>query len=278
MRFAMRLPRVYPLIPAALGIGALYLVVGAPLSGTGMNRDGAIVTRSIRTDQHIDLPLDPTHADAPKPVGSIAPVRIATREGANDALKGLTAGIAPLDVVAFGQRPDLVWDQASRTLTERDDVIAYEVTAEDLPAAADRLALTRGLAALAPQGEQAVRLQPDIRAFKAGQRLTVQVPDVLGRTAIVFVVSGDGTLQFLYPGRTDPATVPTADLSFAVDVSAPYGADQIVELTATGDSGDLVTALRRLDRRKAAGGALGLIEAAPKGSLKLGSVRILTQP
>ncbi len=263
-----------------LGLGILCL--GALSSGRWPTQqplsDRVGTTRSIRTDERIDLPLDPTHADAPRPVRQITPVRIAARGDDAQALKNLAVRVAPFEIVPTTQRPDLVWDGAAKTLSERDDVIAYDVAAEDLPACADRLALVRSLAPLVQQGEQAVRLQPEGRSFRVGQRFTLSLPDVQDRTAIVFVITGDGTLQLLYPTRADPITVQSPDISFSADVSEPFGADQIVAMSSTRDIGDFVTALRRLDHRKAAGDVLGLLDALPNGAAKVGTIRIMTQP
>jgi hypothetical protein len=271
-----------PLIPPALLATGLTLACVA-MNPTAISDFGprvpaeVVISRSIRTDQRIDLPLDPTHADAPRPARPVAPVRIAVGDDAAPVLKALPAAVAPIEVVASGARADLVFDAAAKTLTEQGDVIATGLAVEDLPAAADRFALVRGLPGLVASGEQPVHLFPDQRAFMAGQRFNLVLGDVADRTAVVVVVSGGGTLQFLYPSRRDPAIVAGPELSFSVDVSEPFGADQIIAVTSKRDLEGLITALRRLDQRKAAGNLLGLLDALPKGDAKVGTVRIMTR-
>ena len=92
------------------------------------------------------------------------------------------------------------------------------------------------------------------------------------------VVSGNGVIEFLYPVNNDIEPVLSADLTLPVDVSDPFGVDQVVAVTSTQTLDDFARAVRRFDRRRASGEVLGLLETLPPGSIKVGTVGITTQP
>ncbi|MDR3437503.1 hypothetical protein, partial [Telmatospirillum sp.] len=181
------------------------------LAAGGAEAVGEMATgRGVHTDQRIDLPLDPATVDAPKPMHAVAPVRLAAGDNNADVLKSLAPRLAPLEVVARSDRPDLVWDVAARTLIDRDQIVAYDIDAGDVARAADRVALVRLLRDLSQKAGQPVKLQPDDRTYKAGQRFDIQLADTRARFVLVFAVSGDGTVGLLYPRPSDPAQVADA--------------------------------------------------------------------
>ncbi len=240
--------------------------------------DGPSRTRGIVTDQTVDLPLDPSRADAPRPTSPLAPVRLAARQGGAAAFDGLGPRVAPLEFVGPDARPDLVWDPASGDLAERGEVIATGVPKLELAGAADRVALIRRLRDLVQAAGQPLRLQPDDRAARIGTRLELQLSDVAGRSVALFAVDGVGRATLLYPMKTDPAVVAQPELAVPLDVGQPTGGDLIVALTSTADLSGFVQSLRRLDRRRAAGEVLGLIDAVAVPDLRTGTRSLIVQP
>ncbi|MDR3494062.1 MAG: hypothetical protein P4L82_05625 [Ancalomicrobiaceae bacterium] len=262
---------------AVIAAAGLLLLAGL---GAGRAEAAGDMTpgRGVQTDQRIDLPLDPAAGDAPRPANPVGPVRVAAGDDNVGPLKGVAQRVAPLEVVARADRPDLVWNAAEHTLADRGQIVAYDVDAADIARAADRVALVRVLRDLAQKAGQPVKVLPDDRMYQARQHLDIQVAETRGRFALVFAVSGDGTLQLLYPQPTDPAQVADGTLTISVEVGPPFGVDQVVALTAAAANPGLVQAVRRLDRRKAAGDLLGLIEQLPEGSCRFGLAALATQP
>lgn len=280
-------------IAGAILVAGVYGLAGDPFGGRTAasafaHGSGAVEatatgapTRGITTDQRIDLPLDPEHAEVPKPVRPLQPVRLAVVGDDKAALAGIVPHVAPFEIVPASQHPDLVWDgktpDGRGNLVYRDEVVAVGIAGEDLPAAVDRLALVRGLRELVQRAAQPLKLSPEERQFRTGQSVDVQVGDVGGRGVAVFGVAGDGTVALLYPTKTEPALA-TGDVSFEVEVGEPFGTDQIVAISASKPLDDFIASLRRLDRRKAAGEVLGLIDRFQPGEIKVGTTGVSTQP
>ncbi|TBW36589.1 hypothetical protein EYW49_13395 [Siculibacillus lacustris] len=255
------------------------LAVAAPVAAAPLVVDeGGSLLRGIVTDQSVDLPLDPSRADAPRPTSAVAPVRLAPKKGEPAVFDGLTGRLAPLEFVRADVRPDLVWDPASGELSERGDVVALAVDRADLPGAADRVALIRRVRELVQRAGQTMRLQPDDRAARLGARVELQISDVAGRSVAVFSVDGIGRTTLLYPTKLDPTVIAAPDLAVPLDASAPTGTDNLVVLSTTGDLSGFVRSLRRLDRRRAAGEALGLLDAVDGGDLRVGTRALMVQP
>ena len=230
--------------------------------------------RGVYTDQRVDLPLDPARADAPNPRNPPAPVRIAPRNGGLDGVEGR---VAPIEIVAAGGAADLVWDTTSGDLLERDQVVARKVAKADLPAAADRVALVRRVREMVQRAPRALRLVPEERVLRNGARLDVTVAGVAGRAVVMLVVAGDGTTTLVHPLRSDRPKA-EGDVIVSLDAGPPFGTDQIVVVTAGRPLDEFVTSLRRLDRRRAAGEVLGLLDALEGEGVDVGTQSVVTQP
>ncbi|MEJ1157589.1 hypothetical protein [Prosthecomicrobium sp. N25] len=235
-------------------------------------------TRGIRTDPKVELPLDPDAGPAQKPLRPIAPVRLATRGDDRQALAGLAARTAPFEVVGASTRPDLLWDPQDRTVRQGEEVVGTDVAAADLPDVIDRTALVRLVTELSGRSPQAIRLQPEGRVRRAGERIQIVVPGVANRNLAVFSVSGNGTVALLYPTRRDPPAVAGQDAVFTVEVGPPFGAEQIFAVSRGLSLADFVTTLRRLNGRKGAGQILAQLDALPAIDLQVGTAAIATQP
>jgi hypothetical protein len=254
------------------------LATPATAGGLASEADGPGKTRGILTDQAVDLPLDPSRADAPRPTSPLVPVRLAAKQGDASIFDGLGPRVAPLEFVGADARPDLVWDPATGDLSERGELIATGVPKAQLATAADRVVLIRRLRDLAKTAGQTIRLQPDDRSARFGARLEVQLAEVAGRSVALFSVDGVGRATLLYPMKTDPAVAAQPDLAVPLDVGSPAGGDLIVALTTATDLSGFVQSLRRLDRRRAAGEVLGLIDAVAASDLKTGTRSLIVQP
>lgn len=235
---------------------------------------GSVAVRGIVTDHHVDLPLDPSRADAPKPRTPPAAVRIAAKAG---RLDGLEARVAPIEIVAAGGTADLVWDEKTGDLADRDQIVARRVAKADLAAAADRVALVRRVRELVQRAPRPLKLTPEDRVLRPGARVDLTIAGAAGRSVAVVVISGDGTVGVVHPARGDRSRA-DGDVQVALDAGPPFGVDQIVAVTSTRPLDDLVAALRRLDRRRAAGDVLGLFDALEPDGLEVGTQSVVTQP
>ena len=99
-------------------------------------------------------------------------------------------------------------------------------------------------------------MTPSIASDRTHSRGTHLMLVVTGRRYpyfALFNVTGNGTVQFLYPltERNDPLRIdPEAPYKLPLDVSAPFGADHLVAVASTHDLSELLTPLRKLDGRK----------------------------
>ncbi|MDK9695568.1 MAG: hypothetical protein OEL76_04195 [Siculibacillus sp.] len=264
-------------IAAVVAVGATAIVFARAFpdrESAGSSPAG--VTRSVRTDLAVDLPLDPGRADAPAPKAPVAPVRIAVKNATVAAATPPQARVAPIELVAADALSDLQWDAGSGDLRERDEVVARRIGPGDLPAAADRVALLRRVRDFVQSGGQAIRLSPDGRSFRLGADIDLTLPKSAGRAIVVASVAGDGKVSLLYPLRGD-RPVAEGDVQIQLTASEPEGVEQIVALATDRELTALVTSLRRLDGRRAAGELLGLVDSIDRSGLVVGLQSILIQ-
>lgn len=256
---------------ALIGVAAAVVAMASPPSAERR------VVRGIATDHRVDLPLDPGRADAPKPRTPPAPVKITTTASGSLGTGEIAGRVAPIEVVAVGARADLVWDPPTGELFERDEVVARRMVREDLPAAADRVALVRRVRELVQAAPRSIRLMPEERVARAGARLELQIPGVAGRSVVVVVVSGDGLVGLVHPARGE-ASAAAGDVTVGLDVGEPFGQDQIVVVTSAKSLDGLAASLRRLDRRRAAGEVLGFLDALDPTTIDVGTQSVVTRP
>lgn len=208
--------------------------------------------------------------------GALAPVRIASLDGQGRHLSSIKKREASFTVVSPRERPDLVWDPKSRDVLAGGDVIAYGADPADLASIIDRAAAVRAFKTMATKAPQAVQIRPNDRLHRGGARIEVEVADVAGRAMVMFNIAGDGTVQTLYPVRSDPAILSTPNYRFPVQVRDPYGADQIVVVTSQQPLTALEQVLRQLDRRRSAMQVFRMVERYGPADARIGSIGLFT--
>ncbi len=167
---------------------------------------------------------------APPPAGL---VRIAVLNGAS----GQLAGVAPLstkfEVVSPDQNPEVLWDQRSGDVISGGDVVAREVAREDLPGVLDRTAAVRAIKQLAARSVQPIQLLPDNRVHHLGSQVEISIDQMSNRSLLLFNIAGDGTVQLLYPqNQSESEPMSKQQFRLPIKVRGPFGADQIVAITA----------------------------------------------
>jgi hypothetical protein len=211
---------------------------------------------------------------APPPQGT---VRIAVLDGASGQLAGLAPLGAKFEVVSPNQNPELLWDPRSGDVISGGDVVAREVGRDDLPGVIDRAASVRAIKQLAERSVQPIQLLPDNRVHRQGSQVEVAIDQLSNRSLLLFNVAGDGTVQLLYPQNqleSEPMSKPQFRLP--IKVRGPFGADQIVAITAPARLVELEQALSKMNGRRTAGQLAALLSRSADAGVRIGSVGVFT--
>jgi hypothetical protein len=209
---------------------------------------------------------------------SSTPVRLAALDGNSKGLPAINSREAPVEIVLPLDNPDLIWDPKSRDVISWGDVIAYRVNATDLVTVVDRTAAIRELKRIATKSPQSVRIAPDDAQHHNNEPVQVELNDVAGRSVILFDISGDGTIQMLYPIGSDAAPTQSGSLRLPLQVREPFGAEQIVAISTTQRLVDLEQALLQLNRRKAPGQMIKVMAKYLPSDARVGSIGMFTAP
>ena len=95
---------------------------------------------------------------------------------------------------------------------------------------------------------------------------------------ILFDITGDGTVQVLYPIGSDPFILQNVVYNFPVRVRKPFGSDQLVAVTSQQRMTALEQVLKSLDNRKSAVQMIKMIKRYAPGDARIGSAGLFTAP
>jgi hypothetical protein len=123
-----------------------------------------------------------------------------------------------------------------------------------------------------------MRISPDDRQHRNEQTVEVDLSDVAARAVVLFNVSGDGTIQMLYPIGSDASPATSATLKLPLRVREPFGAEQIVAVTSQQRMVDLEKVLMQLNRRRAPGQVIKSLERYLPADARIGSVGFFSVP
>jgi hypothetical protein len=219
----------------------------------------------------------PTSA-APSPLRLAAPIRLAALDGKTNYFASVMPKDVTVQAVQPTDNPDLIWDPVSHDVIAWGDVVAYGVDVAGLPTVVDRTAAIRELKRMATRSPQMMRIWPDDRQQRAGQTVEVDLSDVASRAVLLFNVSGDGTIQMLYPVGSDAALARSASLRLPLRVGEPFGAEQIVAVTSQQRMVDLETVLMQLNRRRASGQVIKSLERYLPADARIASIGFFSAP
>ena len=217
-------------------------------------------------------------ASEPAVAQSSFPIRLAALDGSTKYFPKLTSREATIEIVKPIDNPDLIWDPKSRDVISWGDVIAYKVDLSDLVTVIDRTAAIRELKKIATKAPQVVRVAPDDAQHRNDQPVQIELSDVAGRAVILFDISGDGTIQMLYPIGSDAAPTQTGSLRLPLRVREPFGAEQVVAITSAQRVTELEQALLQLNRRKAPGQLIKIMAKYLPADARVGSIGFFTTP
>ena len=166
-----------------------------------------------------------------------------------------------------GQPAELTWDASTREVFDKlGNTQASRVAAGDLQAVVDsahaidairQMTLASGLDMRLLLPGESVLSAPSIASDRTHVRGTHLTLVATGREYpyfVLFNITGNGTVQFLYPltERADPPTIdPASPYQLPLNVSAPFGADHIVAVASAHELAAVKT-LRKLDGQKEA--------------------------
>jgi hypothetical protein len=254
------------------------------LTSPSRNLDTDVIfklTRSVtvlETAPHAPKPsLDPAPVVAPELSGR-PPVKIASLDGKSAQLSDLTKRMTPFEIVAPVDNPDLIWDPHSHDVLAWGDVVAYRIEKEDLTSVIDRAAAVRELKRISTKAPQTVRVVPDDTLHHSQSVVDVVVGDVAGRALILFNISGDGTIQTLYPIGSDPPISALAEYRFPVRVRDPFGADQIVAITSQQRMTALEQVLTQFNGRRSPIQVLQMVQRYAPADARIGATGLFTAP
>jgi hypothetical protein len=208
----------------------------------------------------------------------MAPIRLAALDGKMNYFAGVTPKDSTVQAVQPTDNPDLIWDPVSHDVIAWGDVVAYGMDVANLPTVVDRTAAMRELKRMATRSPQIMRIWPDDRQQRAGQTIEVELSDVASRALLLFNVSGDGTIQMLYPVGTDAPLAKSASLRLPLRVGEPFGAEQIVAVTSQQRMSDLETVLVQLNRRRAPGQLIKSLERYLPADARIASIGFFSAP
>jgi Caspase domain len=215
----------------------------------------------------------------PQIVGQVnPPIRLAALDGKTSYFPSPKSRDSTFQAVQPTDNPDLIWDPASHDVIAWGDVIAYGVDPADLPTVIDRTAAIRTLKGIATQSPQVMRVSPDDRLHHSDQTVNIDLSEVGGRAVVLFNVSGDGTIQMLYPIGSDASPVRSADLRLPLRVREPFGAEQIVAVTSLQRMADFEKGLQQLNHRRASGQVIKSLERSMPADARVGSVGFFSVP
>ena len=215
---------------------------------------------------------------APAPLRLSTPIRLAALDGKMNYFSGVSTKDVAVQAVQPTDNPDLIWDPVSHDVIAWGDVVAYGMEVANLPTLVDRTAAIRDLKRMATRSPQTMRIWPDDRQQRAGQTIEVELSDVAARALLLFNVSGDGTIQMLYPVGTDAPLAKSASLRLPLRVGEPFGAEQIVAVTSQQRMSDLETVLIQLNRRRASGQLIKSLERYLPGDARIASIGFFSAP
>jgi hypothetical protein len=219
-------------------------------------------------------------ASSPRPAAPAQsdPIRLAVLQNQRELLKDLEPRESRFEVVAPNDNPDLVWDPITLDVLAGADVIAHQIKLSDLPGAIDRLAAVNGFKRLAAKAPQTLRVLPDDKVHPRDSRIEVQISGVAQRSLLLFNITGDGTVQALYPIGSDQPILATADYKFSVVVGEPFGADQVVAITSSQRLSDLEQAVKKMNQRRTAMEVYKLVERYAPADARIGATSLYSSP
>jgi hypothetical protein len=231
----------------------------------------------------VQTPVNPQPAATkpgpdPGPQRPQTPIRLAALDGGTGYFADLKPREATLEIVRPTDNPDLIWDPSSHDVIVWGDVVAYHVDRDDLASVIDRTAAVRELKTISTKAPQLLRLSAGDGQHHNDDVVQVELSDVAQRSIVLFNISGDGTVQLLYPLAANPTQSEASVFRISLRVRRPYGADQIVAVTSPERLSDFEQVVSGLNRRRASGALVKDMLRYLPANTRIGSIGMFTAP
>jgi hypothetical protein len=187
----------------------------------------------------------------------------------------------PFTLASSGEPAELIWDvRSGDVVSAGGSIIAVGASERDLPGIVDRTRALTALAKFAEARPQTFALKPNNGLHRRDASVSLEADDVKGRSVIVFNISGNGTVQMLFPRIGENVAFSQQTWRLPLTVSEPFGGDAVVAFVSAQPTPALLDALYRLDGRKNPARAVDLIEQELKrtSNAKIGMVGLFTAP
>jgi hypothetical protein len=278
----MTSPNRSPDIDVAFGLTRGVTLIQGPIEGPQPSAPQSLASLSPASASLAAAGgIAPIQLPGPNPqiIGQVSPpIRLAALDGKTSYFPSPKSRDSTFQAVQPTDNPDLIWDPVSHDVIAWGDVIAYGIDPEDLPTVIDRTAAIRTLKGKATQSPQVMRVSPDDRLHRNDKMVNIDLSEVGGRAVVLFNVSGDGTIQMLYPIGSDASPVRSANLRLPLRVREPFGAEQVVAVTSLQRMVDFENALQQLNHRRASGQVIKSLERYMPADARVGSVGFFTVP
>jgi len=272
----MTSPNLSPDTNIAFGLTRGVALIQGPIEGGQLSAPGSTTPPVGATGG--SAPTLASQSSAPDTGRIDAPIRVAALDGKISYFPNPTSRDGAFQAVQPTDNPDLIWDPVSHDVISWGDVVAYGVDIANLPTVIDRTAAIRALKRIATQSPQVMRISPDDRQHHNDQSVEIDLSDAAGRALVVFNVSGDGTIQMLYPIGSDPSPIQSASLRLPLRVREPFGADQVVAITSRQRMVELEKVLLQVNRRRASAQVIRSLQRYMPPDARIGSIGFFTVP
>jgi uncharacterized caspase-like protein len=272
----MTSPNLSPDTNIAFGLTRGVALIQGPIEGGQLSAPGSTTPPVGATGGSASTLA--SQSSAPDTGRIDAPIRVAALDGKISYFPNPTSRDGAFQAVQPTDNPDLIWDPVSHDVISWGDVVAYGVDIADLPTVIDRTAAIRALKRIATQSPQVMRISPDDRQHHNDQSVEIDLSDAAGRALVVFNVSGDGTIQMLYPIGSDPSPIQSASLRLPLRVREPFGADQVVAITSRQRMVELEKVLLQVNRRRASAQVIKSLQRYMPPDARIGSIGFFTVP
>ena len=142
----------------------------------------------------------------------------------------------------------------------------------------DRTAAIRELKRISTKVPQPLRVAPDDAQHHNHEPVEIEISEISGRALVLLDISGDGTIQMLYPIGSDEAPTQAGMLRLPLRVREPFGAERVVAITSGQRLLDLEQALLQLNRRKAPAQLIKVMAKYLPADARVGSIGFFTAP
>jgi hypothetical protein len=164
----------------------------------------------------------------------------------------LGRGLAEATVVSPDRSPELTWHAPSGDVVSHlGDLVARDIGADDLQGVIDKWRALDAIRDLSSVRSLVMRMRPDDGIHHLGEIIEFEISELGLQYLTMFSLSGDGTVNYLYPFPQDAPRVQADPYTLRLMVQPPFGADHLIAITSEEQPIALQNALGRLEGQRA---------------------------